>query len=47
DVLFDGASLVKDYSNQFARLIKKNGVDGLIEKMKKRLKKEEESYAGE
>jgi len=30
DVLFDGDSLVKDYQNQFARIVDKKGPDGLI-----------------
>jgi len=30
DVLFDGDSLVKDYQNQIARVIAKNGVAGLF-----------------
>lgn len=39
DVSFDGASLVKDYQNQFGRIIAKDGVDGLIKKMQTRLEK--------
>ena len=39
DVAFDGASLVKDYQNQFGRIIAKDGVDGLLKKVEKRLKK--------
>ena len=39
DVSFDGASLVKDYQNQFGRIITKDGVDGLLNKLDKRLKK--------
>lgn len=30
DISFDGASLVVDYRNQFGRIIKKKGVEGLI-----------------
>lgn len=33
DVAFDGDSLIKDYSNQFARIIDKEGVPGLLKKM--------------
>ncbi len=40
DTGFDGARLSKDYSNQFGRIIAKSGVDGLIAKLNKRLKKE-------
>ncbi|MEE8410636.1 MAG: ABC transporter substrate-binding protein [Myxococcota bacterium] len=40
DVGFDGASLVRDYRNQFGRLISKHGVDGLIERLGKKLAKE-------
>jgi phospholipid transport system substrate-binding protein len=37
DVVIDGSSLVKDYSNQFGRIIKKDGVGGLLAKLEKRL----------
>lgn len=40
DVSFDGASLIKDYSNQFGRIINKDGVEGLLSKVNKRLDKE-------
>ena len=40
DVSFDGAPLTKDYQNQFARIIKKDGADGLLAKLDKRLKEE-------
>lgn len=40
DVSFDGASLVKDYKNQFGRIIEKDGADGLIKKMSTRLEQE-------
>ena len=40
DVDFDGASLVKDYQNQFGRIILKEGVDKLLEKLAKRLEEE-------
>jgi ABC-type transporter MlaC component len=33
DVSFDGDSLIKDYQNQFARIIDKEGVAGLLKKM--------------
>jgi len=39
DVLFDGDSLMGDYSNQFGRLITKRGVDGLIKLLKERIAK--------
>jgi ABC-type transporter MlaC component len=41
DVSFDGTSLVKDYQNQFGRIIKKEGVEGLMKKVSERLKKEQ------
>jgi phospholipid transport system substrate-binding protein len=36
DVSFDGESLVKDYQNQFTRIIDKDGVPGLIKKLDER-----------
>ena len=36
DVSFDGDSLVKDYTNQFVRIIDKEGAKGLIAKIEKR-----------
>ena len=39
DTSFDGASLVKDYQNQFGRIIKKEGVEALIEKLEQRYAK--------
>jgi ABC-type transporter MlaC component len=33
DVAFDGDSLIKDYQNQFARIIDKEGVSGLMKKV--------------
>lgn len=33
DVLFDGDSLVKDYQNQFARIVDKEGAAGLLKKL--------------
>ncbi len=38
DVLFDGDSLVRDYQNQFSRIVDKSGPDGLIKAI-------EEKYA--
>jgi len=43
DVSFDGAKLSIDYQNQFGRIIGKVGVDGLLKKLDKRLKKELDS----
>ncbi len=40
DVSFDGSSLVKDYKNQFGRIIDKDGAEGLIKKMSTRLEQE-------
>ncbi|MBW1811785.1 MAG: ABC transporter substrate-binding protein [Deltaproteobacteria bacterium] len=42
DVSFDGASLVKDYQNQFGRIIDKEGAQGLLKRMEDRLQEEEE-----
>ena len=41
DVSFDGASLVKDYQNQFGRIIDKEGAKGLLKRMVDRLQEEE------
>ena len=41
DVSFDGDSLVKDYQNQFGRIIQTDGVDGLIKKVKEKLEQVE------
>ncbi len=38
DLFIDEDSLVKDYQNQFSRIILKEGVDGLIKKIKHKLK---------
>ena len=43
DVSFDGASLVKDYQNQFGRIIDKEGVQGLLKRMEDRLREEQQS----
>lgn len=40
DVSFDGASLVKDYQNQFGRIIAKKNGSGLMDAIEKRLVKE-------
>src|SRR5262249_55135872 len=37
DLAIDGGSLVRDYSNQFGRIIKRDGVDALIARLEKRL----------
>jgi len=37
DLSIDGGSLVRDYSNQFGRIIKRDGVDALIARLEKRL----------
>jgi len=37
DLLIDEDSLVKDYQNQFGRIIQKEGVDGLISKVAQKL----------
>jgi ABC-type transporter MlaC component len=36
DVLFDGDSLVKDYQNQFARIVDKKGADGLLQTLEEK-----------
>ena len=41
DVSFDGSSLVKDYQNQFGRIIGKEGGQGLLKRMEDRLQEEE------
>jgi ABC-type transporter MlaC component len=37
DVAFDGASVTKDYENQFGRILKKDGAEVLVTKLKERL----------
>ncbi len=37
DVAFDGASVTKDYENQFGRILKKDGAKALENKLKERL----------
>jgi hypothetical protein len=46
DVSFDGASLMKSYSNQFGRLSTKHGVAGLLTRLSKRLKEERRARKG-
>lgn len=43
DVSFDGASLTKDYRAQFGRIIAKDGVDGLMSKLRARYDRERKS----
>lgn len=38
DIGFDGDSMVKDYQNQFGRIISKDKVDGLIKRVNDKLK---------
>lgn len=45
DLSIDGASLVRDYTNQFGRIIRKDGVDSLIAKLEKRLAGQTEESA--
>jgi phospholipid transport system substrate-binding protein len=45
DVSFDGASLVKDYANQFAKVIETEGTEALIKKLEERLQKEQADKA--
>lgn len=45
DVSLDGTSVVKDYQNQFARILKKEGVDGFIKKLVSRLGEEQKNDA--
>lgn len=40
DVRFDGSSMVRDYANQFGRIIEKEGSEGLVKKLETRLNKE-------
>lgn len=37
DASFDGSSMVKDYQNQFGRIIKKDGADALLKKISTKL----------
>lgn len=36
DVVTDGVSMVRNYRNQFGRLIEEHGIEGLLERMRKR-----------
>lgn len=40
DLSFDGASLVKDYQNQFGRILAKDGAEGLVKMLSARFEKE-------
>ena len=42
DIATDGVSLVKNYKRQFRRVIKQEGWSGLIDRMEKKLKSEDE-----
>ncbi len=46
DVDFDGASLIRDYTNQFGRIIAKHGPDDLVSRLEKRLAAERKARAG-
>lgn len=37
DVTIDGASMLKGYQNQFGRILRKEGADGLLTRLEKRL----------
>jgi ABC-type transporter MlaC component len=39
DASFDGDSLVKDYQNQFSRIVEKEGADGFVRKVREKLEK--------
>ncbi|MCA9581489.1 MAG: ABC transporter substrate-binding protein [Myxococcales bacterium] len=41
DVITDGVSMVRNYRNQFNRIIRKDGWDGLIERMRTKLNEKE------
>lgn len=40
DIVIDGTSLVKNYRTQFTKVINKEGVEGLLSKMEKKVKEE-------
>ncbi len=42
DASFDGTSLIKDYQNQFARIVEKEGVAGLLRRLDERRAEAEE-----
>lgn len=46
DVDFDGSSLVKDYQNQFGRIIGKEGAAGLQKRIDDRLADERKAKTG-
>ncbi|HZA13684.1 MAG TPA: ABC transporter substrate-binding protein [Myxococcaceae bacterium] len=46
DVSFDGDSLVQDYQNQFSRIIDKDGVKGLFQKIEERRAAVDKAAAG-
>lgn len=37
DITFDGSSVVQDYQNQFSRIVKKDGIAGLLKKIDDKL----------
>ncbi len=39
DIITEGESLVRNYKNQFRRVMKKKGFEGLLEKMRKKARK--------
>jgi phospholipid transport system substrate-binding protein len=41
DIVTEGSSLVSNYKSQFRRVIKKNGFETLMDRMKKKLDKEQ------
>lgn len=44
DLSIDDASLVKDYQNQFGKIIKEEGADSLVTKLKKRLEEAQKKH---
>ena len=44
DMSFDGASLVKDYQNQFGKVIASDGAAALVQKLKTRLSEAQKKY---
>lgn len=46
DVSFDGSSMMKDYGNQFGRILAKHQAAGLLAKLKKRLEAETRARKG-
>lgn len=43
DVVTDGVSMVRNYRNQFSRIIRRDGWDGLLSRMRSRLEEEAEN----